>query len=351
MRSDFIVVGAGPAGVSAALGFSKKGFRVTIVEVNKNLALKPCGNGLVKISDIPFQLPRSAFITKIRRGLLYVDGEIATEIKGEVEGYIIDKKKLLNELIARASSDLYLNAFFDPYTLKVKLKGDIIELDRKRTIIAGGHPFYTGEKIFAVETILRPRGPIDENEIEIWFDTKLIGYYWVFPADEGKVQVGVGGYANPEQLIMLLKKFICNDRRFSCNNILIRGSYIAVGGVRFDTFKGILKIGESSGFVMPLTGEGIRPSMLSGYHTAIAIAEGRDPFKEIKKLHIVKAIDVQRRILERVKSMPIEKRRKLLKSIPAEVHAEVALGSLRRSRIIKALASRPDLLKSILRLI
>ena len=47
MQTDVLIVGGGPAGLSAAIAASKKGFRVTVVDARKGPIDKPCGEGLL----------------------------------------------------------------------------------------------------------------------------------------------------------------------------------------------------------------------------------------------------------------------------------------------------------------
>jgi len=353
-KYDYLIIGAGPAGVATSYVLSKAGYRVALLEANKVLATKPCGNGLVRIEDIPFPIPKSALKVRIRRGLLYVDGHLAVEIRDFVNGFIIDKREMLEEVISSSGTSFFLRSYFNPLTLEVKLNNELFKpRNFSNIILAGGHAFYEGEKIFAIETSLKPKYEIEDDKIEIWFDTKLIGYYWIFPKEDGRVQVGVGGYSSPPELKRKLIKFIESDERLSANGLEdLRGAPLAVGGVILRKYKDrIYRVGESSGYVLPLTGEGIRPSILSGYAFAKSIIESRDPIKALKLLSITKAITVQRSILKRVKEMNLYRRRELLSSIPPEVHAEVALGTLRKSRIIKALAKNPRLLSSILKFI
>jgi len=45
---DVVIVGAGPAGSTAARMLSKKGFKVILIEKEKFPRDKPCGGGLTK---------------------------------------------------------------------------------------------------------------------------------------------------------------------------------------------------------------------------------------------------------------------------------------------------------------
>jgi menaquinone-9 beta-reductase len=47
MKSDVLVVGAGPAGLATAIAVARKGFRVTVADARRPPINKPCGEGLL----------------------------------------------------------------------------------------------------------------------------------------------------------------------------------------------------------------------------------------------------------------------------------------------------------------
>ncbi|AFZ70406.1 flavin-dependent dehydrogenase [Caldisphaera lagunensis DSM 15908] len=335
------IIGAGPAGAAAAYALSKHGYKVKIYEANKRLAMKPCGLGIPSVKDLPFKISKQ-FVLKTVNGVeLYVDEKKVLDKENFLEGYIIDKENFLESLIAESGAEIYKNSGYNPLRNTVRENGNIKEV--KEGIIAGGFSFYNGEKINAIQTIAKSKDIEDLRKLIIFFDTEIIGYYWIFPTEDG-VEVGVGGYRSTEELSTLLNKFIkSNELLANSTTYDIKGAQIAVGGVDLNFNDNLIKIGEAAGFVLPLTGEGIRPSLISGIEAANAINEGKNVKNHLHNLKITNAIRIQRRILVRVKSMDRQRRRELLSSMPAEVHAEVALGNMNKLKIIKALASRPDL--------
>lgn len=338
---EFNIIGAGPAGASAAYMLSKQGYKVKIYEVNQRLAMKPCGLGVPSTKDLPIKIPKQNIIQTINGVTLYVDEIKVLDKENFLEGYILDKENFLEYLISESGSELIRNAGFNPLNKTIKENGSIKEI--KNGIIAGGFSFYNGEKIDAIQTIVKSKNLEDLKKLIIFFDTEIIGYYWIFPG-YGGIEVGVGGYRNVEELRLLLNKFIEENEYLKDSKVIspIKGAKIAVGGVNLE-FGNYIKIGESAGFVLPLTGEGIRPSMISGIELANAIISGNDIKSHLSNLKITNAIKIQRKILERVKTMDRQRRRELLSSMPAEVHAEVALGGMSKYKILKALATRPDL--------
>ncbi|MEB3851923.1 MAG: NAD(P)/FAD-dependent oxidoreductase [Desulfurococcales archaeon] len=350
---DYAIAGMGPAGVAAAYRLGRLGYRVVILEANPRPAVKPCGWGVPDAEWLPAPIPRGSVVARIRRARLLVDGSEAIRIEGWLSGYIVDKPDFLEELAAQAGAEVTYRAPLLPHRGEARIPGrGLVRLDPSRSLAAVGNAYYPGEKIFALEYEVRlPEGCADPEELLIDFDTRLVGYYWLFPAPGGLFQVGLGGYADPQSLRGRLDRWV---RRLPCRAepaTRPRGAPIAVGGLRLSSLAGIPVAGESAGFVLPLTGEGIRPSMASGAAAAGALASGGDPLEAQKAIPAARAVAAQRRVLERVRRMEPGERASLLASIPPRVHAEVALGSLRKAVILRELSRRPRLALRLLRLL
>jgi len=350
---EYLVVGAGPAGVAAAYAIARMGYRVAVAEASPRPALKPCGWGIPEAPGIPFEVPREAVIARINGMRMRVDGEEALEVRGWVRGYIVDKPSFIEAIASNAGVDILYRAPYLPGRRALRIPGHgLVSVSADRTLLAGGHPFYRGETITAIEYEARlPEGCLEEDMLHIDFDTRLIGYYWAFPRGGGLFQLGVGGYAGARELLELLEKWASKLPCKAAPRTKPQGARLAVGGLRLGRVDGIALAGEAAGFVLPLTGEGIRPSIASGYAAGTAIARGLDPLRAQEGIPLARAVRVQRLILERVKSMEPARRAELLKSIPARVHAEVALGTLRVGVIAVELASRPRLASRLLRLV
>lgn len=341
------IIGAGPAGAAAASVLARKGFRVLVYEANKRLGVKPCGKGIPSIDDLPVRIPPDSIVRRIRGAVLYVNGSLAFDVEEGLEGVIVDKEKMLEAIIVESGADLVRGAVFKPSKGTVRIGAKYVEVSRG--LLAGGHAFYPGETINALQ--YRLKSPEFENldKLLIYFDTWLIGYYYIFPGPSNEADVGVGGFAGFDHLQVLLDKFI-KTSEYTRSAVILRreGARIAVGGVKLGATGGLPRIGEAAGFVLPLTGEGIRPGMISGAVAAEALASGRDPLKSMDKSSIARGVRVQRRILERVKAMAPERRAELLKSIPAEAHAMIALGRIDRRSLARVLARHPRLLARII---
>jgi len=340
------VVGAGPAGVGAAVALSKAGYKVVVHEAMERPGLKPCGRGIPVVGDLPVRVPGDAVVRRIREAVMYVNGEYLFTLKDIFTGYIVDKTLFLEHALSEAGAEARYKSKFDVRSGRIGGPGGF---KPEIGLFAGGHPYYDGEKIMAIQYIIETREYDDSESLEIYFDTGLLGYYYIFPGKPGTVEVGVGGFATPRHLKTLLDKFVKSRENLRDKRILkVEGARIAVGGLSLGYTGGLPRIGEAAGFVMPLTGEGIRPSMISGYTAGKALAEGGDPLKAQGASPIAEAIELQRRVLNAVKRMDPEERAQILKALPPEVHAELSLGRIGYKRFIMELARRPGSLVKLL---
>ena len=73
MKYDVSIVGAGPAGLSAARIISKEGFRVVVFERERHLGVKLCGEAVSKktLDEVFSTLPEGITVQKIKRAAVY----------------------------------------------------------------------------------------------------------------------------------------------------------------------------------------------------------------------------------------------------------------------------------------
>ena len=346
--SGYSIIGAGPAGAVAAAVLARKGYSVRVYEALPKPGLKPCGRGIPALGDLPVEVPRDAVVREVDGAVLYVNGKHAFTLEGDLRGVIVDKTRMLEAIIVESGAEPVYGAVYKPGRRVVRVGGRYHEV-RGEGLFAAGHGFYPGEKINAVQYRLRGRQFEGLDKLLIYFDTELLGYYWIFPAPGDQADVGVGGFASVEELWKRLDKFVATNEMTRDSSIVRKeGARIAVGGVVLGEVDGLPVVGEAAGYVLPLTGEGIRPSMISGGVAAKALADGVDPLGELKNAEITSSITLQRRILEKVKDLSPEKREELLLSLPREAHVLVALGKMRKADLVKVLFRKPKLLQFLL---
>lgn len=340
-NDGYTIIGAGPAGIASAVNLSKHGYNVTLLEAAPRLALKPCGWGIPLPGTLPFKIPEESILKHIDGASLYVDGKHALDYTGNNLGVIVDKRVMLEELAREYGLEVRYKSPVTPSKLK--------SLPRKENlVIAIGVPWYKGETINAVQIHLKTSTSWGEM-FEFYFDSDIIGYYWVFPLDRNTVKVGVGGFRDAKTLRLLLSKFIKKDSRIRDSTPIspLEGAKLAVGGII--PSKDILAVGEAIGSVFPLTGEGIRPSMIIGYEVGEALARGKDPVQAIKKSTVYWKVSLQRRILEGVKKLAPKSRADFLRSLNPEVIIRVGLGDFTKASLLRLALKSPGSLSKILK--
>jgi digeranylgeranylglycerophospholipid reductase len=293
---DVLVVGAGPAGASSAMGAALLGSKVICIEKKKEIGNQvKCAEGIGNylFPYLPFKIPKKFLDWKMEGMYLYTE-DIRIKKTGEFwEAYSINRK-LLEKWLVKKAGDAGANILTgaelvgldsDGYNVKkgyVKKNGKIIEISPKKVIAADGSESKTMELLG-----LPPpkRGIL--ADVCCWEMTNLKltnshfeqvffgnftpkGYGFIFPKNKGTANVGVGGiYPEKkidyyfEQFLDLPEvkkqisgaKFVSNKSKKASFGYLLKkrnyGNVYPVGDVANDNFKPFV--------------EGILPSIITGY--------------------------------------------------------------------------------------
>lgn len=316
LRCTVLVIGAGPAGASAAYVLARAGVDVILADRVYFPRDKPCGDGLTPYCVAVLQdMGVAEFLVEQGRPYNGVrvhkpDRSIGCislqpDRSGDIAcGYVLPRVHLDSALVDLACkagakflprfNPLCLDQEIDPQNGAASLRvtamwqGHTVTVVEKLVIIATGANRRLLQKLgLAVKsqpTALAMRAYIGslgnlEARLEIFLDGELLpGYGWIYPVGDECANVGVGVQLLGRELgkgIRLMKDAF---RRLLQHERLAGGVMISqVQGYPIFadyplvplSFPGVLVVGEAAGLVDPITGEGISPALVSGHLAAL----------------------------------------------------------------------------------
>lgn len=284
------VIGAGPAGLSLAWFLKGTKHNVTVYEGLGDVGIKPCAWGLISGVEGLVPISKEAIISEIKGFKIYLDDKLIHDIRTDRKlGYIINKPVFLRDIADKVivkfnTRVIEKNGEYFTQT------GEKIQVDK--IVYANGHYSLPKDRtIDAIQYITDYE--IDKEVVEFYFYSDLLGYAWIFPDEKGS-KIGIGGWAD----VTFLKERV---KRLLKGKILhFHGARVSDYGIDDERLNGKY-IGEALGTVYPLTGEGIRPSILSAKIFADALLENKNFEKEFKKSKLYSTIQYQAKVVHGVK--------------------------------------------------
>jgi len=301
VKSQVIVVGAGPAGSSAAVGALRGGATVTIVDRKTNVGIPvQCGEAIgktgpsvaeIKIPEIAIQAPLRGFRV-YSPGLLTVD--FAEE---EPSGFILDRRVFDKELFARATeagADSLLGArVLDLTRSNGTVDGVVVRHDGKRktlkaNIVIGADG--VNSQVARLTGLRKTYKPVDIDscfayemsncdlvvddlmQFLLGSEVSPRGYIWIFPKRNGRanVGIGIGGAVETKTAKEYLDHFlkhhdVAKQQLSNARVIETRVGALPVNGPnKTNVVDGALLVGDAAGHVHPITGGGMGYAMVCG---------------------------------------------------------------------------------------
>jgi digeranylgeranylglycerophospholipid reductase len=303
---DAVISGAGPAGSKCAQVLAEKGFEVALIERDVNWR-KPCGGAVSSRIFKYYPQLRKVSYPPITGVTIYSGDYHKLEYSWkDIRDYSINVDRLEFDNLLRgyaldAGAQLFdKNLSLDFVTknqqkigIKTKTASGTKEYLGRILIVADGmssrlaHKSGLREKWKINEiglckcSIMEGENNLDKNAISMFFRAYK-GYGWIFPIDDKRFNIGCGTWLDENlntDLNQAYNEFV-NDphiKKFFPKpdyKQIWGGAYpIPALGVKDKCLFGenIMLVGDAAGFVSPISGEGIHPSVVSG-HVAAVIA-------------------------------------------------------------------------------
>ena len=235
IKCDVLVVGAGPAGSSAARAAAKKGLKTIFIDKREeigNPALCAEGVGGYLLPSLPFKIPKEYLLWKID-GILFLADGISIEKTGDFwQGYSVDRTKFdkwVSEEAVNMGAKLWKNAELldleldeedNVKTAIVKKDNKNIKINPKIVIAADG----SESTVLKSLDLYHPKKG-DHAEVYSWEMTNLniqkphyeqiytgtftpCGYAYVFPKSKDTANIGVGGICPEKKLEQYFEEFL-----------------------------------------------------------------------------------------------------------------------------------------------
>jgi geranylgeranyl reductase family protein len=321
IRSDVLILGAGPAGTTAAIHLAGKGYRVTLIDQHNFPRDKICGDALsgnttYEVSKLPEQaqapfhhlpttLPAGGIRFVAPNGIP-LDLPLAVARPGfSSAGFVV----------SRWDFDFYLwqQAISQPEVEFIQAKAESISISDQEVSVSSGSNVYIASFLLAgdgdksmIRRTLWPnpihrrhhsaglrqywtgvQGFPEGSFIELHFLPELLpGYFWIFPMTGDRANVGLGVRSDVVSLQKMdLKKHLRTlvgehpaiAPRFSqaTPSETIRGAGLPLGSTwRALIHHRVLMMGDAAGLVDPFSGEGIGQAMTSGRIAAETVLQG-----------------------------------------------------------------------------
>ncbi len=291
-RYDLVVVGAGPAGSTAARYGAAAGLSVLLLDKKKTIGVPVCcGEFLPAPSIVAGAFPRAPGIEDLfpadpRAVRREVRRLIAVSPKGReypipLPGCTIDRDIFDQSLAAAAVRE---GATLATETKFLALDGSSVITSRGRVdagvVIAADGPLsrvcrsagLPRSTVLAPAVTCRVDGDFG-TDLRIFFGRCHApgGYAWIFPKD-GSANVGLGVQHAGVPVKRLLESFLEDHGLAAAGPV--RGCYVPVSGPLPAAVRGcVLAAGDAAGHVVASNGGGIAPAMICGRLAGLAAAD------------------------------------------------------------------------------
>jgi geranylgeranyl reductase family protein len=294
-RFDVLVVGAGPAGSTAAYRLASEGASVLLADKAPFPRDKPCGGGLTMraVRQLPFSVDPVVEdrTTRVRLGL-----DFTRRVERHMDEPLVlmtQRKRLdayLVEQAARAGAEFRDGVKVSDLVLEeggVQAQVDGSRVAATHALLADGANGISARAVglddgrdygVALEANV-PYGVVSEEDYRGLLCLELAnvpgGYGWVFPKGD-HVNVGVGGWEREgPRLRQHLTRF-CHEYGIPESSLEdVRGYRLPLVHPRARLAKGrVALLGDAAGLVDPLSGDGIYEAFLSARLAGEAVLSG-----------------------------------------------------------------------------
>lgn len=283
LNCDILVVGAGPAGSSAASEAAKYGAKVILIE-KKRIIGEPvqCAEFIPKLILSEVEISHDSIVQEIGGMRTYLPSGDCEESSSP--GYMLNRSTFDKELAMKATDngvDVHINTLCSSMNEKkifINKKGRKVGVIAKVIIGADGPKSTVGKWINSVnrDFIIGMQCSVplvsSLDFTEVYFDQDFFGGYgWLFPKGKS-ANVGVGiRYSSDcninkslNGLLTIFVKLLEKKGKVKNSPFFTTSGLIPVGGPLNTVKDNVILVGDAAGQTHPVTGGGIPQAVICG---------------------------------------------------------------------------------------
>ena len=290
---DVVVVGAGPAGSTAAKYAANKGVSVLVLEKDREIGVPVrCGEAVSHEGISEFIEPDEKFISAhINKFSLVAPDETEVTLQFDQKVSILNRM-LFDKAVAEEAMKLGAKFITNAYVhglifendkvsgVKFSYYGDELSVKCKVVIAADGVESRVGRwaglsthvdfrDMEGAYQIVAGNITVPDDTLIFYFGEKVApeGYLWVFPKGNDKANIGIGvsgEIGKRKSAYKFLNEFV--DRKYPNASILsaVSGGVPCTPSLKKLFAPGIILVGDAARQVNPLSGGGIASGMIGG---------------------------------------------------------------------------------------
>ena len=277
---DIVIIGAGPAGSSAARAATQKGVKVLLIDRKQRIGLPvQCAELVSQWISHHTCFPSTCILQLIETMVIHLPDRTSHVMRGP--GFMLDRSLFDKELVVSAvlSGTKILT---ETKATGISSDGVLVERGQKQEIIKakviiGADGVHSSVARWLglppVKTIVALQyevvNPYSQSHADIFFHPDYEGgYAWFFPKGR-TANVGLGVISHkisllPDLMNHFLKNLLGSDRLTDIHIVGKTGGSLPCEKPRQTVFGNILLIGDAAGHTHPITGAGILHAVIGG---------------------------------------------------------------------------------------
>ncbi|WP_320664144.1 NAD(P)/FAD-dependent oxidoreductase [Prochlorococcus sp. MIT 1223] len=287
---DVLIIGAGPAGSTAAFKLASENYKVALLEKNPEIISNPCGAGMASSVQrwFPFDLkPAVDNVIKEVQFTWNLSDQVIADISESEPFWIVQRgqfDELLRDKAANAGAEIIRP--FNVIKLETEKKiwrvtsGEGLHLEGKTLIIADGSYSPWPEllnlgpkkqrRASTISIQLKGQGNLKKTAAKFEFGLVHHGFAWAFPLNDG-VSLGIGTFLGGNQILKsenILNKMLPSLGFESSDGIRKEELLNIWNGHSNLHGDNVVLIGDAGSLADPFLAEGLRPALMSGCEAA-----------------------------------------------------------------------------------